>query len=274
MRTGLLLGRDHTRIGDLAALAEGRSAVALSRGGAAKTYDYRDPNEDACAFAFTDHAYLVAVADGHWGSGGAALALERLLERHAPRWLAPTTIALAERWPTEAPDVVQDLDRTLVSAGEGVNTIGRTTLTLVVARPADGWWSGLCVGDSHLFEIEGDAVHEHFPASGRGGLFVGDPRTDRERAEAGTRAGVQALTPSTCFVLATDGLSEQGIGVHDPGRAVADAFLAARESDDPSLRPLAAARHLAETALESHRRRKAGDNIATACLWLGEDDGR
>jgi serine/threonine protein phosphatase PrpC len=269
MRTGLLLGRDHTRIGDLAALAEGRSAIALSRGGAAKTYDYRDPNEDACAFAYTDRAFLVAVADGHWGNGGAELALARILDRHAPRWLAPTTIALAERWSTEAPDVVQDLDRALVAAGNGMKTIGRTTLTLVVARPTDGWWSALCVGDSHLFEIDGEVVREHFPASGRGGgLFVGDPRTDRQRVESGTRAGVQTLSPTSCFLLATDGLSETGIGVADPGKAAAEAFIAARGGDDPSLRPLDAARALAECALESHREQQAGDNIATACLWL------
>lgn len=268
MRTGLLLGRDHPRIGDLAALAEGSSAIALSRGGAAKTYEYQDPNEDACAFAFTDRAFLVAVADGHWGNAGAALALERILERHAPRWLAPTTIALADRWSTEAPDVVRDLDRVLVAAGHGVTTIGRTTLSLVVARPDEGWWSAICVGDSHLFEIDGEEVREHFPASGRGGLFVGDPRTDRERAEAGTRAGVHALAPTTCFLLATDGLSETGIGVEDPGKAAAEAFVAAHGGDDPSLRPLDAARGLAECALESHRQQQAGDNIATACLWL------
>ena len=86
MRTGLLRGREHLLFGALSALAERRVAIALSRGGAEKNYSHRDPNEDACGFAWSDHAWLVAVADGHWGSRGAELALDRLLERHAPRW--------------------------------------------------------------------------------------------------------------------------------------------------------------------------------------------
>jgi serine/threonine protein phosphatase PrpC len=269
MRTGLLLGRDHTRLGAVAALAEGRAAVALSRGGAAKTYGHRDPNEDACAFAFTDHAYLIAVTDGHWGSSGAALALERILERHAPRWVAPTAIALAERWSSEAPDVVIDLNRTLLTAGESMESVGRTTLTLCLVRPADGWWAGLCIGDSHFFHIDGSCVREHFSAAESGNLYVGDPRIDRERAEQGVRAGVERGEPGACFVLATDGLSERGIGVEDPAKAVAESFSTGR-GDDEALRPLVTARGLVERALEAQRRQRAGDNIATACLWLAD----
>src|SRR5262249_52635469 len=58
MRTGLLRGREHLLLGAVAALAERRVAIALSRGGASKNYSHRDPNEDACAFAWTDHAWL------------------------------------------------------------------------------------------------------------------------------------------------------------------------------------------------------------------------
>src|SRR5262249_48265120 len=103
MRSGVLRGREHLLLGAVAALAERRVAIALSRGGASKNYSHRDPNEDACAFAWTDHAWLIAVADGHWGAGGAELALDRLLERHAPRWTSSNPIALADRWPLEAP---------------------------------------------------------------------------------------------------------------------------------------------------------------------------
>jgi serine/threonine protein phosphatase PrpC len=268
MQTGLLLGRDHVRIGAVAALAEGRVALALSRGGAPKRYDYVEPNEDACAFAMTDRAWLLAVADGHWGARGAELALERVLERHAPRWLSPGALALAERWTSEAPEVVLDLNRTLLDAG-GESAVGRTTLALCLVRPDDGWWAGLCMGDSHVFRVGGDTVREHFGTDERGkrSTFVGDSRIDRERAEQAVRAGVEPDGRGGAIVLATDGLSERGIGVERPGEAVAESLVAAWRGE-ATLRPLTAARGVAERALEAHRTQRSGDNIAPACLWL------
>jgi serine/threonine protein phosphatase PrpC len=268
MQTGLLLGRDHVRIGAVAALAEGRVALALSRGGAPKRYDYVEPNEDACAFAMTDRAWLLAVADGHWGARGAELARERVLERHAPRWLSPGALALAERWTSEAPEVVLDLNRTLLDAG-GESAVGRTTLALCLVRPDDGWWAGLCMGDSHVFRVGGDTVREHFGTDERGkrSTFVGDSRIDRERAEQAVRAGVEPDGRGGAIVLATDGLSEQGIGVSDPAAAVDQAARGASATAE-DVRPLELARGVLERALAAHRRNRSGDNAASAVLWL------
>ena len=267
MRTGLLRGRDHLQLGALAALAERRAAIALSRGGAAKTYEHQDPNEDACAFAWTEHAWLVAVADGHWGSSGAELALTRLLERHAPRWTSPSPIALADRWFLEAPDVALDLNRALVAAG-GPEAIGRTTLALALARPREGWWAALLAGDSHLFTADGVRASESCRAVHASMVFIGDPQLDRPALERGVRCAVERDVPRA-IVLATDGLSEQAIGVANPARAVAESVAAAR-SLAAELRPLAAARGVAERALAAHRANAAGDNVATACIWLGD----
>jgi hypothetical protein len=43
MRSGLLRGREHTKLGAVATLAEGPCAIALSRGGHKKTYRHRAP---------------------------------------------------------------------------------------------------------------------------------------------------------------------------------------------------------------------------------------
>jgi hypothetical protein len=267
MRTGVLRGRDHLLLGAVADLAESRVAIALSRGGAAKTYGHRDPNEDACAFACTDYATLVAVTDGHWGSGGAELALERLLERHAPRWTSPSAIALADRWSLEATDVVLDLNRALLAAG-APEPIGRTTLAVALARPRDGWWAALLFGDSHLFAADGSSAREWSPPAKDQIVFVGDPRHDRAAIERGVRFAVEEGAPRA-IVLATDGLSESGIGVPNPAKAVAESVRAAAGAD-PDQRALAAARGVLERALDAHRRNAAGDNVATAGLWLGE----
>jgi protein phosphatase 2C-like protein len=268
MRTGLLRGRDHTLIGAVATLSEHRIAIALSRGGAEKNYDYRDANEDACCFALTDHGWLAAVADGHWGCRGAELALERLLERHAPRWTSPSAIALADRWFLEAPDVLSDLNRMLLAAGNDGDTAGRTTLSLALVRPREGWWAALLMGDSHLFTADGSTVREPYTPTVDGVKFVGDARLDRDSIERGMRCAFEP-NPPPAIVLATDGLSETGIGVAKPSRAVAESVAAARESSG-DLRPLAAARGLAERALEAQRRNRAGDNVGTACIWIGD----
>jgi len=266
MRTGLLRGRDHLQLGAVAALAERRVAIALSRGGAAKTYDHQDPNEDACAFAWSGHAWLVAVADGHWGSGGAELALTRLLERHAPRWTQPNPIALADRWFLEAPDVALDLNHALVAAN-GTDPIGRTTLAVALARPRDGWWAALLFGDSHLFTADGARASESCRATREQVQFLGDPKLDRAAIEGGVRCALERNLPSA-ILLATDGLSEPTIGVANPARAVAESAAAAR-SLEADLRPLTASRELAERALEAQHANASGDNVATACVWLG-----
>jgi serine/threonine protein phosphatase PrpC len=269
MRTGFLRGRDHTLIGSIATLSERRVAIALSRGGAEKNYGHRDPNEDACCFAFTEHAWLAAVADGHWGSRGAEIALERVLERHAPRWTSPSAIALADRWFLEAPDVASDLNRALLAAGDAQNTVGRTTLALALVRPLDGWWAGLLVGDSHLFTADDGGVREPYAARADEVVFLGDARLDRAAIERGLRCAFEPGVPRGAIVLATDGLSEAGIGVSKPTRAVADSVAAAREASG-DLRPLAGARGLAERALAAHREHRAGDNMASACIWLAD----
>lgn len=266
MRTGLLRGRDHTLLGTLAALAEGPVAIALSRGGAAKTYAHRDPNEDAAAFAWSEHALLVAVADGHWGAEAAALVLARILEQRAPAWTAPGASDLAGRWREEAPSLALDLNRALLRA-----RVGRTTLALGLWRPAEGQLLALAVGDSHLFHVGPGGARELCPHVDERACFLGDPRLEREHFEAVCRS-VCEPTAAGALLLATDGLSESGIGVADPLGAAAESARSAGAAP-AELRPLAAARRLGETALEAQRSQRAGDNVATACAWLEPDPG-
>ena len=80
--------------------------------------------------------------------------------------------------------------------------------------------------------------------------------------------GVESLADIHAVVLATDGLSEHQIGVQDPAATVAAAVASAAASD-PDLRALEASRTVTEAALAAQRANQAGDNIATAVLWLG-----
>ena len=87
-------------------------------------------------------------------------------------------------------------------------------------------------------------------------------RTNEARI-ADLEAGEEAL------VLATDGLSEQGIGVADPAAVVAEAVAQTRDSK-PELRPLELGKRVSHAAMAAQREQAAGDNIGCAVLWLGD----
>ncbi len=80
-RRVLLLGCDHTRLGEIATAELGSGiAVALSRGKFRKGYPHLDDNEDAVLAATDGAMSLLAVADGHSGFDAARASVEALEE--------------------------------------------------------------------------------------------------------------------------------------------------------------------------------------------------
>ncbi len=265
MRTGALHGREHTRIGAVAALAEGRCAIALSRGGWAKSYAHRDPNEDAAGFAFTADGLLLAVADGHGGYQAAELAITAVLERFARAWTGVAPIGPA--WHEQARAALAQLHTGIVEQGTtGGNPDARTTLALAVTRPGEDRIFFASVGDSHVFAAGSDDALDLARPSGRP-AYLGSPALDL--AELAERAviGSTPLSGTHALALATDGLSEEGIGVVAPPLAVLEVVARAARSD-VDVRPLETARGIVDCALDSHRRQRAGDNVAAAVLVL------
>jgi serine/threonine protein phosphatase PrpC len=264
VQTGLLRGSEHGLVGGVASLAAGRAAIALSRGGAAKQYAHRDPNEDAAAFADGSGGVLLAVADGHWGCAAAELALATLLARFASPWTAAAPPGAQAHWRDAARDALVALnDEIRRRLAAGVADWPRTTLALALVRPAEDWLGVASLGDSHAFRVDArggaDLADEAAPA------FLGDAP---ERVARGIRAEAHRLAGTRALVLATDGLSERGIGVADPAAAVAECAAAAARAA-PELRPLELARAVVERALAAQREQGAGDNVATAAIWIG-----
>lgn len=267
MRSALLRGRDCDRLGTIETIAEGPAAIALSRGGAPKVYDYVDPNEDACLFAIGEGGVLVALADGHNGEYGARRLIEGIEAELAPA-------ACAARPPSlDAAGWCDFLYAGVRAAASGIEeyraahqlALAPTTLSLAVIRQREGCWAWCCVGDSHAFRVDAAAAHDLGLRTdeSRRGYFLGKPPESWHRDA--TSLGFEPLGDTRAVVLASDGLSENGIGLDDPAAAVFEAVTAAREIE-PGRRNQWLARELAERANASHRKRRSGDNISTAVV--------
>jgi len=267
MRSALLRGREHTRLGVTAAVAEGRAAIALSRGGAPKSYRYRDPNEDAALFVEAEGGILLAVADGHGGCDASETALEKLLATYAPAWTARTASGLRETWGNLAFAALGALNAAILErVALGGTPTARTTIALALLRPADDLLAFASFGDSHVFQLAAGEVLELGHERERRTCYLGFASETAESLVDKTVAGAQSLSGTRAIVLVTDGLSEQGIGVAVPEDAVAECAEAAGRGK-PELQPLAVARGVVERALAEHRRHRSGDNVAAAVAW-------
>lgn len=272
MKSVFLRGRDHHRIGSLTLEGLGPVAAALSRGGARKTYDHTDPNEDCVAFALGDGGELVIAADGHHGDLGSEAAVQAILGDFAARFTAATP-------PTTSPDAWRELAfDALLRANHAVLEIaGRnnlrpapTTLVLAVLRPAEDLLLHASVGDSHLFAIDATGATE---LGGRDPAwkftpFLGYEEARRDLLERYSRVGVRSLEGLRAVALATDGLSELGIGVENPGGTVHASVARIEPGTAADLSALRACRAIVEDAMDAHRRQEAGDNLACSVVWL------
>ncbi|MEZ4332811.1 MAG: protein phosphatase 2C domain-containing protein [Myxococcota bacterium] len=272
MKTAFLRGREHQRIGDVALEGLGRAAVALSRGGARKTYDHTDPNEDCAAFALGAGGELVIAADGHHGESGSEAAVAAILEDLAPRLTAgaaPTSSR--EAWLDLAYDALLRANRAVLEvAGRTSLPPAPTTLVLALVRPADDLLLHASLGDSHLFAIDAAGATE---LGGRDPAwkftpFLGYEQASRALLERYARVGMRRLADLRAVALATDGLSEPGIGVADPARVVHESVAHVEAGTAADLSAVRACRSIVEIAMRAHRRQRAGDNLACSVVWL------
>jgi serine/threonine protein phosphatase PrpC len=273
MRSALLCGRHHHRVGGLELIAEGPTAIALSRGGARKTYSHTDPNEDCVAFATGPGGQLVVAADGHHGELGSEAAVQSILETVAETWTAAESpVASRADWRQQGLDALMEANHAILRiAGKTQLPPAPTTFVLALVRPQDDLLLHLSVGDSHVFAVDRRGATE---LGGRDPdwkftPFLGYQEARAEMLEKYAMMGERSLQDLRAIVLATDGLSEPGIGVEDPAKSVFG-VVSEVEVDAPlDRRATDACRAVAETAMRAHRRQKAGDNMGCSVIWLG-----
>lgn len=276
MRSATLLGRNHHRVGHLASIGEAEAAITLSRGGAEKTYSHTEANEDAALFALGEGGSLIAVADGHYGASGSEAILEFLSTR-ASDWTRSAALGFdADTWQNTALDTLHACGRAVLSrAAELGLPPAPSTLSLALVRPGEDLLAWFCAGDSHVFVVEsGRARDVGWHCLGRErSYFLGYEAATREGLRDKSLSGISSLSGIEAVVLATDGISEQGIGLADPAAGVSRATLETAERAQ-EIRPLELAKEISHAALQAHRQQKAGDNLACAVLdFRGSSNG-
>ncbi len=269
MKVVLLRGRETCEIGATLCRGDARAAVGLSIGGAPKRYAHTDPNEDAALLAEGPGGLLVAVADGHGGAEGSESALEFLRDGPAARWTGAEGPGVA--WPLAAREALAAANDAVLARQAGRRR-ARTTLALALVRPADDLLAFASVGDSQVFAAEANGVLELTLPASEAALpcFLGRERASPDGLAARSLAGSRSLRATRAVVLATDGLSERGVGVEDPCAAVSEA-LAGAANGAHAAAAREATRRLLETALAAHRRNPSGDNVAVAVVWTAGD---
>ncbi len=268
MRSALLRGRDHVEIGAIDVIGEGPAAIAISRGGARKTYPHTDPNEDVCAFALGSDGWMLAVADGHSGFEASEVVVEHLLANPAPHWTDGGS-DLDGEWNRHAVAALYDAnDEVLRERLRGVHFDSATTLCTALIRPTGGQLLVLGVGDSHVFTVDAEGTaRELAPGGKRPTWFLGTADESSERLARRCRIESHRLDDTRAVVCVTDGLSEIGIGVDDPTAAVAEAARIAAEAD-PELRAMRLAREVCQLACDAQEQARSGDNVAVSVAWL------
>jgi serine/threonine protein phosphatase PrpC len=248
-------------------ISEGSAAISLSQGGFKKRYSHTDPNEDAAAFALGDAGVLLAVADGHNGCDAAESAIDELMLR-ADALLARNRNTDDGWWEKNALETIGAIQTALVSrVAQGVRGQSRTTLALALVLPGEDLLAFASVGDSHIFRVcPNESVDLGTHAEGLR-AFLGNPAEDLGTLAKKSVIGVESLANTSAVILATDGISEPGIGVDVPEFTVSECAAGA-DRFAPELRPLEMARNVAEAALAAHQRHRAGDNIAAAIACL------
>ncbi len=146
-----------------------------------------------------------------------------------------------------------------------------TTFVAALVRPEDDLLLHLSVGDSHVFAVEQGRAMElgGRDPEWRFTPFLGYEEAKPELLEQYAKIGVQRVSQLQAVVLATDGLSEPGIGLEDPGRAVSLAVERAALDAPLDRRAVDVARDVVEAAMQAHASQKAGDNMGCSVLWTG-----
>lgn len=260
-----LLGRGASELQRVHIIQGERAAAAISRGGAAKSYGTATSNEDAVLFAEGPHGLLLAVADAHAGPEASESALIWLAEFRAERWM--THKASPEAWLVEAMDMFFEVNEYLVQRNAENSTASRTTLAVAILDDSLGVVLAATAGDSHVYVVGTSHATAVAKGAGAGSFFLGQTPASRSAIAEACAAEVVRVAGLRAIVLATDGISTEGIGFSDPSAVLRDVIVDTVEAASGNWSS-AVARALVARVCHIQAANDSGDDIAVALVGL------
>lgn len=244
----------------------GLAAGALCLGGAPKRYGNAVSNEDSVLLAEGPRRILLAIADAHNGPEASELALDWLAAHHVAEWL--TRGITADLWEPATVECLAAINAHILESCNCVGVASRTTLVMAIIDIETGLAFLASAGDSHAFVVSRSLVTEVAIASGAGDFFLGlQPQSRQDIAAACTFVQIP-ICPNAAVLLASDGISTEGIGFPNPLEAI-DAVMKAlplHPRHEDMSQALATA--VADAARHVQQNHDSGDNIsvAVACI--------
>jgi serine/threonine protein phosphatase PrpC len=196
----------------------------------------------------------------------------RELLRRAEALFSGSVELARDQWAPTALEILAAVHAAILArVASGGRDTARTTLAMALVRPGDDLLAFASAGDSHIFRVGHDEVVDLTGSPERRGCYLGNPAADLTSLRDGVIIGTESMPDVRAVALATDGISESGIGVDLPEFTIGECADIA-EKAPPDLRPLEFARSVAEAALAAHRSHRSGDNIAAAVYWLSQTE--
>lgn len=266
-----LLGRDAPDLQQVHVMQGARAAAAISRGGAPKSYGTATSNEDAVLFAEGPCGLLLAIADAHAGPQASEWVLHWLTIT-SRQWM--THGASTETWLMEAMDLFFAANGYLVQQNIEHSTHSRTTLAIVFLDVIHGVVLAASAGDSHVYVVGTSQASAVAKGAGAGEFFLGQAPASRLEVAEACAADVIRVSGERAVVLATDGLSTNGIGFPNTPAVVHEIITNTHLADHPQKWSAAVAGALATRGCEVQAVNNSGDDIAVAVagLWKTVED--
>jgi len=254
-------GHQACELGVAQVLTCGPCAGALCLGGAPKRYGNSVCNEDALLLANGSCGSLVAVADAHYGAEASELVFDWLVEHQVSDWTKEEIDP--DRWQLEAISCLERINEYILASCKRSNSSSQTTLVIGIIQARSRLAFVASAGDSHAFLVSRSNTTEIAITPAAGDFFLGTQSLSIESLTAACAFCSASIEVGEALMLASDGISTNGIGFADPAKGIRTIMETVPVATGGRL-----SRHLATAAVEATCRvqelNNSGDNIAIA----------
>lgn len=255
-----LYGRRFQTQGASGSITCNLAAAAICQGGAPKRYDHTDPNEDSVLIAEGPSAVLMAVADAHGGKKASEVAIDWLATHCALRWTRGGMEK--ESWRLNATYAFLNINDAIIQENDRTGQSSCTTMVMCLLYHDRNIGFFATAGDSLAYLVGSTWVELAFNSSLPEEFFLGNLKHTLDSISAKCLVSDFLLDSTSAVVLATDGISREGIGFENPAAAILNISKSSHLGLSQTCAPLSFANRILWAARRAQKQNDSGDNIA------------